>query len=248
MPCRLDKLSPLYCSNDKNNACSIIPNPILFSNIPLLWKFLELVVKDWEIAVAPIQKAINSALSEEEKDFYFLQGFYELQPHFLKCLFSYAFFFASLDNAYNKFYAELKGLSNPSLGIKHIKNPTVPPYIYKVKKIRNISIAHMISKEKNPLDVEASTMWQPLTLERKINEERDLNKIIFGGFKVVSYDSKGNINNKSCDLEIKGIYEMDIQCKDYLDKFDKVCADYLMSIQAKLPITIDNKTIYCKAS
>jgi len=215
---------------------------MLFVDIPLLWKFLELVVKDWEQAVVPKQNAIDSASNDNEREFYSLQGFSALQPYYLKCLFSYVFFFIALNNAYDKFHAELRGLSNPSLRVKCIKKPTPTSYIEKVKKIRDISIAHIISEEENnPLNVEASLIWQSMIFSRKNNEAGDLNKMIFGGFKVVLHDSEGNIIGQSCDLEIKGIYEMDIQCREYLNRYDNICAEYLTSIQAKLPITINDE-------
>lgn len=219
----------------------MIPNPMLFANITLLWEILELVVKDWERAVIPIQGAIDNASSESEREFYFSQGFIALQPHYLKCLFSYAFFFVSLQHAYDRFHKELKDLSDPLLRVNHIPKPKTTPYIQKVEMIRNISIAHIDSKRKKPIDVEAATMWQQMTIARKINELWDLNKMTFGEFRVIYRDRLGNIVDKSIDLEIKGIYEMDIRCKEYLNRYDIVCVEYLTNIQAKLPITIGNE-------
>ena len=214
---------------------------MLFSNIPLLWEILELIVKDWEQAVTPMQSAIDNASNENERTFYLLQGFRALQPHYFKCLFSYAFSFISLQHAYDQFYKELKDLSKPSLKVKCIPKPKRTPYIRKVEMIRNISIAHMDSKKAKPIDVEAATMWQPMTLAKGTSKSWDLNKMTFGGFKVTSHNSSGNIVDQSTDLEINGIIEMDNQCRDYLDKYDRVCAKYLAKIQAKLPITIGNE-------
>jgi len=239
--CRLANFSPVSCINIKDQSCSVIPTPMLFSNIPLLWKILELVVKDWEQAVTPMQSAIDNASNGNERTLYSLQGFSTLQPHYFKCLFSYAFSFISLQHAYDQFYKELKDLSKPSLRVKRIPKPKLTPYIYKVKMIRDISIAHMDSKKRKPIDVEAATMWQPMTLAKGISESWDLNKMTFGGFKVISHDSLGNIVDQSTDLEIRGIIEMDNQCREYLNKYDSVCAEYLTKIQTKLPITIGNE-------
>jgi hypothetical protein len=154
------------------------------------------------------------------------------------------FFFISLQHAYNQFYKELKSFSKPSLKVKCIPKPKTTPYIYKVEMIRNISIAHMDSKREKPIDIEAATMWQPMTLTKGTNESWDLNKMTFGGFKVTLQDRLGNIVDQSTDLEINGIIEMDNQCRDYLDKYDRVCAEYLSSIQAKLPITIGDEQYF----
>jgi hypothetical protein len=89
--CRLADFSPVQCLNIKDQSCSVIPTPMLFSNIPLLWEILELVVKDWKQAITPMQTAIDNAFNEQERTFYSSQGFYTLQPYYLKCLFSYAF-------------------------------------------------------------------------------------------------------------------------------------------------------------
>jgi hypothetical protein len=214
---------------------------MLFANIPLLWEILELVVKDWEQAIIPMQSAIDTASSENEREFHFSQGFITLQPHYLKCLFSYAFFFVSLQLAYDQFYKELKDLSNSFLQVKCIPKPKSTPYIQKVKTIRDKSIAHLDFGRGKPIDVEAATMWQPMTFEKRASESWDLNKMTFGGLKVVSHDQQGNIIDQSCDLEIKGINEMDKQCREYLNEYDRVCADYLTRIQAKLPITLDDE-------
>jgi hypothetical protein len=98
---------------------------MLFSNIALLWDILELVVQDWKREVTPVQAATGGATNENERvSLTTLQAFVNLQPCYLKCLFSYAMFFIALEGAYHEFHQELQALNRkPFLRIKHDKPP-----------------------------------------------------------------------------------------------------------------------------
>jgi hypothetical protein len=63
------------------------PNPTLLGNVPLMWQFLEMTVRDWHREAAPYQRNIDTA-SEEEHVLRCGRAFLELQPYFLKCLFA----------------------------------------------------------------------------------------------------------------------------------------------------------------
>ena len=50
--------------------------------------------------------------------------------------------------------------------------------------------------------------------------------------------------DQSDDLEIKGVPELDKQCKQYLDEYNSICSDYLKAIHAKLPMTVGNENYF----
>ena len=80
------------------------------------------VVEDWLRAVKPYQMNFDGAETESAKQITVGSAFMELQPAFLKCLFSYAFFFVSVDNAYSNFYSDLNCANNLS-GLHLNPNP-----------------------------------------------------------------------------------------------------------------------------
>lgn len=242
---RLRDLGPVCCTNTKNNLHSRTPTPMLFSNIPLLWEILELVVHDWQREITPLQDSIDGASDENERLIHTVQAFAALQPHYLKCLFSYVLFFTALENAYDRFYEQLNALNRKSfLRVKHAKKPKPTAYIRKIRRIRNLSIAHVLSKEASAADSAAAIMWQPMTLDGKIGQAHDLNRMTFGAMKLTLRDSTGKVMDHSDDFEVKGILEMDQQCRAYLNAYDRTCADYLSKIHARLPIAIGDEQYF----
>jgi len=215
---------------------------MLFSNIPLLWEILELVVHDWQREVTPLQDSIDGASDENERLAHTLRAFAALQPYYLKCLFSYALFFIALENAYDRFYEQLNALNcKPFLRVEHDKKPKPTAYIRKIRRIRNLSIAHMLSKKGSAIDSAAAMIWQPMTLDGKIGQAHDLNRMTFGTMKLTLRDLTGKAVDHSDDFKVKGIPEMEQQCGAYLDAYDHTCADYLSKIHARLPIAIGDE-------
>ncbi len=218
---------------------------MLFSNIQMMREILELVVIDWERETTPLQTAIDNASSEGETLFHVSKAFNTLQPFFLKGIFSYAVFFVALEGAYDRFYEELNILNRkPFLRVLHDKKPKPTPYIEKVRRIRNISVAHIGSKKASPANAIAAMMWQPMTIRKKANESWDLNKMAFGDMKHILSGPTGAIIDESDDFEITGIVEMDNLCRQYLDEYDDACTSYLKAILAKLPITIGDEQYF----
>jgi hypothetical protein len=216
-----------------------------FSNIPLLWEILELIVQDWTREATPLQTAINNSSNDNERIFHTSKAFIALQPHYLECLFSYAVFFVSLEGAYDKFYEDLNMLNRKSfLKLIHDKKPKPTDYIEKVRTFRNISVAHISSKKAKAVYAAAALWWQPMTLGKGLTEPWDLNKLSFGGMKLTLRNSAGKVIDHADDLEIKGIPEIDTLCGQYLDEYDRVCANYLNAIHAKLPVAIGNEKYY----
>jgi hypothetical protein len=218
--------------------------PNLYSNIPLLWEFLDLVVDDWNRTAEPYQNKINKSKSEKEKYYFLAKAFADLQPYFLKCLFSYVFFFVAIDKAYELLFRELNNLNKEVVfKVKHEKQPKKNDYIKKVILIRNNSIAHLGSNEKlKGLDLKAAMSWQPMTLSGSIKDICNINNMSFGSMKWRRKNNSGGIEKEqSIDLEIKGIHEIDEYCIEYLVKFDKVCASYLENLISKLPAETESK-------
>ena len=152
-------------------------------------------------------------------------------------------FFVALEHAYDLFYRDLNVLNRkPFLHVAHTKKPTKNEYIEKVRKIRNIAIAHLGSEEGEQIDAIAAMMWQPMTWSASHDKPWDVDEITFGEGQLHWYDAGSNIVSQSSDFEIKGIPQLHSYCTEYLDEYDRVCADYLTQIRAKLPITIDGVT------
>ena len=143
----------------------IFPTPQLLANLPMLHSFLEEVVEDWLRAVEPYQRQVDEADDDSAMIWAGVAGFMELQPLLLKCLFSYAFFFVSADNAYRRLYEDLNQANRIlGLNVKHDKPPRDTPFIEKIRLIRDISIAHFPgkpTKKGSDLDIFAAMTWQP---------------------------------------------------------------------------------------
>jgi hypothetical protein len=218
------------------------PTPALFSNIPMLRKFLELTVEDWRLAASPFQSRIDNSLTESEQFYHKGKAFVDLQPYYLKCLFSYVTFFVALEHAYHLFYSELNVLNKESfLRVPHNKPPKKNAYIEKVRRVRNISIAHIGSDKANSkVTASAAMMWKPMTWGAELGQPWNLDNMTFGEFKIVVRDPAGTVVEQSDDLEIRGIIEVDVMCTAYLDEYEEVCADFLHAIAQKLPYETNN--------
>jgi hypothetical protein len=204
-----------------------------------------MVVQDWKRESTPLQEAVDSSHTENEELFHMAKAFGSLQPLYLKCLFSYAMFFIALEGAYDRFYEELNALNQkPFFKVTHNKKPKSTAYIEKVRMIRNISIAHMGSKNAQAVNSVAAMMWQPMTLGKKTNETWNLDSMAFGSMVHTLRDAKGAVIDQSDDFEVKGIPELDGQCKQYLNEYDNVCTDYLKTIHARLPLTVGDEKYF----
>ena len=229
----LTNLSPLTVSGEK------LPTPQLFHNIPMLHRILEEVVEDWLRAVEPYQRQVDDADDESAMIWASASGFMELQPVLLKCLFSYAFFFVSADNAYGHLYEDLNQANRVSgLKVKHDKPPKDTSFIEKIRVIRDISIAHFPgkpTKRRSPLDVFAAMTWQPMGLSWSKGERPDLETLTFGSGHFTGTDDEGQ-KIKSQDLEVPGLTIAHSQhCLPYLNQYDKMCCDYLRALHAAMP-------------
>lgn len=213
------------------------PSPVYFANIPLLWQMLELTVGDWQRELRPYQECVDAApesavLAEA------MRGFAELQPYFLKTLFSYAVFVVSLEGAYKRFYSDLNGLNKvPSLRVSHGTPPQRTPFLNKVRLIRNVAIAHIGSHKVSAATSIAASSWQPMSLVTPIGSRPNLDRLTFGGMRtVITTDNGAKIQSQ--DLEVEGVSELDRQCREYLTKYDQMCVEYLDAIHRRLPVDV----------
>lgn len=220
-----------------------MPSPNLLMNIPMMWDMLKMTVQDWEREVASLQERIDNSSSEDEETYFLTQAFINLQPYYLKCLFSYIMLFCSLEDAYDLLYQQINKLNkNPCFQIQHEKKPIANSYINKVRKIRNISIAHVGNPKKkySKIDSLAAMSWLPMTLSKQADSSWDVEKLTFGSGKHIRNNESGSVLEESSDFEINGILEVHSQCMKYIDKYDKVCADNLHGIISTLPVIHNN--------
>ncbi len=217
MASALKNLSPI-------RACGeVLPPPQLFENIPMLHWFLTEVLEDWLRAVGPYQEQVDNAEDEAAM----IYAFVDLQSMFLKCLFSYAFFFVSADNAYAFFYKKLNRANFLSgLRLKHGKPPKKTSLVCKLRRIRNISIAHFPSDDANPIDAFAGMSWTPMSLSSSSGGRVDLEKLTFVPGRFRGIDASGQ-SIESEDFEISGIRTLHQHCMSYLEQYDQICCDYL---------------------
>ncbi len=213
------------------------PTPLLRTNIVMLHRILEEVVEDWLRAVEPYQRQVDDADDDSAMMIAGATGFGELQPLLLKCLFSYAFFFVAADNAYRRLYEDLNQANRISgLHVRHDKKPKDTPFIEKIRWIRNNAIAHLpgrASKKLSYLDAFAAMSWQPMSLGWSTGSRPDLEKLTFGAGRFGATDASGQ-RVESKDIEVPGVRVAHKHCLLYLEQYDKMCCDYLETLQAAL--------------
>ena len=229
-------LKPIERIDQVNDKIVIIPNPFLLSDISMLHKFLDLVVEDWQRAVAPFQEKIDDAKNQNQKRYQILQSYMKVKPVFLKCLFSYLFFFRSLDLAYEKAYCELEDLH---LGFPFVLfglKPKRTNYIQNIIKLRNIAITHLLSdREKNQANKLHAMNWDLNVIAIKEENSFQLIDITFQDFKSVITGPDGE--KIESDLTgINGIPEMHQKCSDYLLKYNETCWNFLDGVRRNLPL------------
>ena len=224
MAIALKNLSPIRVSGQD------FPRPQLFRNIPMLHWILAEVLEDWLRAVRPYQEQVDSAEGESEKIWAVASAMDDLQAPFLKCIFSYAFFFVSADQAYLKFYRGLNCANRlSSLCIGHRKPPRETSWVCKIHRIRDISIAHFPSEKADPIDSFAGMTWTPMSLGWPSGSGVDLEKLTFAAGRFRGKNASGQ-SVQSQDLEIPGIRILHQHCLSYLEQYDQMCCEYLRGL------------------
>lgn len=209
---------------------SVPSYPQIIENLPVLHQILESIVQDWHNSVNDYER--HMAQETDFAEYIAASAIKELQPAFLKCLFSYVFFFVSAENAYDYLYSDLRKAD--TFKCRHRSQPERTATIKKARRIRNISIAHFPNQENrvSEADTFASICWDMLTLSRS-NEEQtyDLSQLTFGGFRINSVDRAGKVT-QSQDIEVRGLDDLHRECFSYLEQYDEICCEYLNNLRA----------------
>ncbi len=234
-PFEFKDLDPIERIDRLNDKKVVIPNPYLLSNISMLHQFLDLVVGDWERAVEPHQERIDGAKDHNRKRIQIQRSYMQIKPVFLKCLFSYLFFFRSLDLAYEKVYDELEDLHSGFPFVPFGRKPNETKYIENIIKLRNIAISHLPSnREKNQANRIHAMNWDLNVIAIQEEDSFQLINITFQDFKSVITGPDGE--RIESDLTgINGIPEMHHKCSEYLIKYNETCWNFLDGVRRNLP-------------
>jgi hypothetical protein len=226
---------------------AIQPSRNVLNNLSLLIEFLNMEVEDWRLAKKPLQDEIDRSESRQEQDHLALEAQFKLRPRYLKCLFSYCYYFRVVDQCLFKIYSTLqkiKGIVNDHS--KSPKRPASNALIQKVINIRDAAVTHMPSDKlinRGKLDDALSAMnWKKIVLEMKADHSPDLENLIFGGFYHSGKDDSGNLVRKSWDIEVKGILDLHQSCKQYLEGYFESCEQIGQSINSRIPFN-DERTL-----
>jgi len=237
MTTSINSLQPVLVSDNDGNK-ELLPLPELFSKFELLHYFLDEILEDWKRASAPYQAKIDAVPGDSVFSLPAAEAFIKLQPIFLKCLFSYAMFFFATDAAYDLFYSQLNRANEIGrLKVKHKKPPRKSNTIKNLRKIRDLSIVHIGSpKETSEIDKLSAIAWQPMSWRRKSKETWNINNIEFGGFQRIRRAPDGTVLDKSQEITVSSLIDLHNECIQYLESFDEVCAEYLLSLQDHLQV------------
>lgn len=242
---RLAEFSSIRVWDDEREATWAIPASPVSTNIAVLWKILDQVVSDWQLAASEYRLP-SSVTSDEERITFLARAIKGVRPRFIQCLFSYITFLFMLENGYHFIYSELNEINKtPGLRLSHGKPPKHPELVRNLWAIRNCSIAHWAGTEKKgQIDSAAGRGWG-MCFSASGTEGWDWNieELQLGNIRVCRYDEITGMTECSFNLGTKSIPEMHTLCTSYLGEFDEVCTEYLDAIKSKLPVTIDGRRI-----
>lgn len=183
---------------------------------------LEQVVQDWKETSKEF-----SSLNHARENTPVPESFAWLKPRLFKSLYSYVIFFFMLENGYYFVYSELNRVNNDlGLRIKHRRPPKRTEFINSLWKIRNFTIAHWASTEKNVVtDSVAGRQWgYSFGHSSSFDKWAEFIEDIVPGFSGVA---------------IASIPETHKRCTRYLVEFDQTCIGYLKDIVLHMPKTKD---------
>jgi hypothetical protein len=217
----------------------IIPKQLLQNNVSLLHNFLDLEIEDWNRVSSPVQKDIDETSEKGALIFTGIEAFIKLEPYFLKCLFSYAFFFVSLENCYKNLYNELIELGkNPKYRVEHSKRPRRSPDLENLFRVRNWSIAHIgEANTKNKEDKIALMSWTPVLVSKINSNSWDYNKILFETLNVRINPADGGLINTNSKLELPDILTLHKEAEEYYSKYE----DNILNILERLRVIISTE-------
>jgi hypothetical protein len=207
------------------------PSYLLTSKLPYIKRFLELIMSDWLKESTPKQKQMDIASQKGEPIFELTESFMSLEPIFLKCLFSFAFFFTSIDTVYIGIHRMINWInSDPKRRIRLTKPPKKPLELEKLIKVRHWCIAHLGDVKAAKIDTLSSLYWTPLAISKESSQSWDLNRMSFGTMKIRGKNADGTIT-ESTDLELENIPKLYEIASKYLSDFDQVCVDNIEELR-----------------
>lgn len=232
MTSKLTDFLPLVIDAGKGSG-KRLPMPELIHNFRLLHFFLEEVYCDWMRSIKPYQEKIDEAHGKSQFNYPAAEAFIEIQPLFLKNIFSYCMFFVATDLAYEKVYQQLNTANQiTQTYIQHDKPPNKNRIIKNIRRVRNCSIVHMASDISDKLTSFSAINWQPLTWGKIANEKWDLNTMRFGSFRNIIRNNEGEVIEESEDIELPGFQKTHFESIKYLERFDDICSIYLNDLHA----------------
>jgi hypothetical protein len=210
--------------------------PTVQGSIPELWRILNRVLEGWRREVVLAKETLAPLNPEASID---LQGFERLRAlhwPFVQAFLTYVTFFFMLEGAYQLLYSHLNRLNRDVEAFAvHRKLPKRTPYVERLWHIRNHSIAHFASTERQSPDHSAGAM---LDVSTGTKEGRpDLDGIRFGGRSVAGARPR----------ETMSLHDSHVHCVEYLRRMDVVCDEYFGAILTSLPKTVNGRS-YLQAS
>lgn len=191
-----------------------------------------MVRQDWEHASFDYQQRLDE---NPEAIFPIAKAFRELPPVYLKCLFSFAFFAVSLEDAYEALRADINKLNEAScFRITPPSKPKKNPYLRKVRRIRNNVIAHINSTKLDDFESFVAQTWD-VGWSKQEADHWHVDKLNFKSWKYVRKDQDGSLIRESEDYEVSGFMEFYDECMNHFIEEDAYCCGFLDALVAKLP-------------
>ncbi|MBK8901234.1 MAG: hypothetical protein IPM53_08630 [Anaerolineaceae bacterium] len=177
-----------------NGQKYLSPMPHVLNKFNQLYQFLDLVIDDFDRALEPFQRKIDTAKNTLEGFIIYGKMEGEIIPIFLKCLFSYSFFFVAADKAYLGIEKEFNQIEDRFKIEKYSFSsaPQKSTLIENIQKVRNTSIGHIQGNQNFPASTSLFTRrtllsWEPVQLAAQSNElPRLVNLRSFGKFNLRS--------------------------------------------------------------
>jgi hypothetical protein len=212
-----------------------IPSYLLVSKIPIILHFLSLIVSDWERDSNPKQMEIDKAAETSEPIFELTTAMQALEPIFLKCLFSYGFFFVATNAIYRNVHISIhRANADTNFHVSLQKPPKIPLELQKLVKVRNWSIAHLGEANASELDQLSAMYWSPTVVSKESSRSWDLNRMSFGSFKLRLRSKKDGSTIESTDLELENIPRLHEITSKYFSSYDSICVENIEELRKLL--------------
>jgi hypothetical protein len=219
---RLAYLRPVRVTDISAKATWVLPGTMP-SQLPVLWKALELAQADWRATCAA------NPVAWETGDAHAMAHHQEVLdavlPRYILCLFSYVHNFFLLENGYQILFTEISRL--PSIvgeKLAMAKRPKRPAYVEILRRVRNHTMTHWGGPEQRlNLDSRAGRYWG-LSWP---TQDTTFDNLVFGGDSVVG----------AADRSLLPLAEMHNLLVPYLLDYDHTCTAMFESFRGLMPRT-----------